>query len=350
MNGLPLRSWWLPIQPNSLIAVLTTVAKTAMMVAVASCLDQLKWRHFTASRKRLVYLQLFDDASRVMILSLGIDASAQQILKFPTHESPPNNVLAEVDCHQRRLRTSVIDRVASTVFQPYFTYLILASRCQWYTVTTSGGCADFTSITDIAVAQYSNETRSSTLNCTCSFPVMTGFDEDALGLVTRWTAMQFSSLVRAQLLGSEFQASINLGGIGSFLAVKAAARGHSTSNIVFAGNTTGMTPHQFIANSSNRSLDISQMTTCSSDPGDNYIASTTAGVAFSDETHIHVCREWTIIPLVEAILTFLLAVSIAVTRQQPLLRHSVIALLEKLDDLAERMLAKPEADDPQWAV
>ena len=121
-DGMELEKWDMPIQPNSLIAVLTTVAKTAMMVPVASCLSQLKWRHFTGGSTDSLYaLQVFDDASRgpwgsfmlllsrnmriwkrtwngegnaifawalafVTLLALGIDPSAQQILDFPTRQ------------------------------------------------------------------------------------------------------------------------------------------------------------------------------------------------------------------------------------------------------------------------
>ena len=45
-NNTPLRSWSLQIQPNSLIAVFTTIGRSAMMIPVAACISQLKWRHF----------------------------------------------------------------------------------------------------------------------------------------------------------------------------------------------------------------------------------------------------------------------------------------------------------------
>lgn len=113
-----LESWTLPIQPNSLISVFTTVAKTSMMVPVASCISQLKWRHFIHHSDKLDALQAFDDASRgpwgsamlllsirrraliawalafVTIVALGIDPSAQQILDFPTRVSSLTNVTA----------------------------------------------------------------------------------------------------------------------------------------------------------------------------------------------------------------------------------------------------------------
>ena len=118
VDSLPLESWTLPIQVNSLVAVFTTVAKTSMMVPVAACLSQLKWRHYLHRSDRLHNLQLFDDASRgpwgstmlllnlrrrailswafafITIVALGIDPSAQQILDFPSREVELRNVTA----------------------------------------------------------------------------------------------------------------------------------------------------------------------------------------------------------------------------------------------------------------
>jgi len=119
-NGRALASWPLSIQPNSLIAVFTTAGKASMMVPVASCISQLKWRHFRLRPARLSQLQLLDDASRgpwgslmlllhmkanalataalalVSLVALGIDPSAQQILDFPQREIKLNNVSAEI--------------------------------------------------------------------------------------------------------------------------------------------------------------------------------------------------------------------------------------------------------------
>lgn len=116
MDGIPLVHWWYPIQPNSLIAVLTTIAKTALMVPAASCISQLKWHHYQRAQ-RLVDLQLFDDASRgpwgsavlitrliaysrsliaiglacITIIALGIDPCAQQVLEFPVQSTNLTN-------------------------------------------------------------------------------------------------------------------------------------------------------------------------------------------------------------------------------------------------------------------
>lgn len=119
-NNLALASWTLWIQPNSLIAVFTTVGKSAMMVPIASCISQLKWRHFLLRPNRLSHLQVIDEASRgpwgslmvllnvrvhaftvwslaiVSIVALGYDPSAQQILSFPARDTKLTNVTADI--------------------------------------------------------------------------------------------------------------------------------------------------------------------------------------------------------------------------------------------------------------
>ena len=111
----PLDNWKQPIQPNSLIAVFTTIGHTAMMVPVASCVSQLKWHHFQRRPQKLSHIQLFEEASRgpwgafilligvrsrallawsfaiITIIALGIEPSAQQILSFETRPTLVNN-------------------------------------------------------------------------------------------------------------------------------------------------------------------------------------------------------------------------------------------------------------------
>ncbi|TGJ85961.1 hypothetical protein E0Z10_g2825 [Xylaria hypoxylon] len=109
-----LSSWILPIQPSSLLSVLTTISKTSVLVSITSCMGQLKWRHFSQRPRPLNHLQIFDDASRgpwgssVMVsrllfqehiwaavatglavcnvLALGIDPSAQQLIALEAQE------------------------------------------------------------------------------------------------------------------------------------------------------------------------------------------------------------------------------------------------------------------------
>lgn len=109
-HDTPLEDWPASIQPNSIIAILTTLSKVAMLVPITSCLSQLKWRHMSTQPRPLSHLQVFDDASRgpwgsaalmwklplqsrlgwalalVTVVALGIEPSAQQILAFPVRE------------------------------------------------------------------------------------------------------------------------------------------------------------------------------------------------------------------------------------------------------------------------
>ncbi|KAI1846971.1 hypothetical protein JX266_006846 [Neoarthrinium moseri] len=105
----------------------------------------------------------------------------------------------------------------------------------------------------------------------------------------------------------------------------------------------------------------------SSDPGDNYNATVIQGKATFNETYIRVRWPWMILPLAEtALAAVLLAISIIMSRHQPLLKTSVIAYLtsrlegwadeeldvgdskrltqEKLEELAEGLRAQLEAN------
>lgn len=93
---------------NTLIALLSTLSRTALIVSVASCLSQLKWIYFLRSPRSLQEMQIFDDASRgpwgsleliwslgfktklatwgslIMILSLTMGPLSQQLLSYPS--------------------------------------------------------------------------------------------------------------------------------------------------------------------------------------------------------------------------------------------------------------------------
>jgi hypothetical protein len=63
-NGRTLPNWPYHITLNSLMSVLSTVAKVAMLVPIADGLGQLKWVWFHGVRNPLVDMELFDGASR----------------------------------------------------------------------------------------------------------------------------------------------------------------------------------------------------------------------------------------------------------------------------------------------
>lgn len=122
INHTRLSSWSLYFQPNTVVSILTTAAKSAMLFSVSNCLSQLKWRHFQTrpAGKPLNHLEDFDEASRgplgsllmlgnyrlaafipsvlalITVASLAIDPMAQQVLKLPTKDFPLQSVNAVI--------------------------------------------------------------------------------------------------------------------------------------------------------------------------------------------------------------------------------------------------------------
>lgn len=118
INNTRLSDWSWYLQPNTIISILVTLAKSTMLFSVSTCLSQLKWRHFQdrSAGRPLTHLQDFDEASRgplgalfllgnrhlaafapftlalITVASLAIDPMAQEVLKFPSQESLLQNV------------------------------------------------------------------------------------------------------------------------------------------------------------------------------------------------------------------------------------------------------------------
>jgi len=115
MNGRLLSNWKLPIQLNSLIAIFSTFARSALMLVLAEGLSQLKWNHFEKRHTTLDWLQIYDEASRgpwgslmyllrmrkdmravatlgavLTILALAIEPFTQQILEFADRQTLAN--------------------------------------------------------------------------------------------------------------------------------------------------------------------------------------------------------------------------------------------------------------------
>ncbi|KAI1105522.1 hypothetical protein F4804DRAFT_341127 [Jackrogersella minutella] len=515
IDDAPLQSWSLPIQPNSLVAALITVAKASMMLVVASCIGQLKWRHFAVHSRRLVDLQLFDNASRgpwgsaILLWTLCFRVRVLVMFGFALitykYQVLLSNTSAELGVANTyfskgflddityggliwvpnsdlpALQASLINGATGSVFKPYLTCPQPASKCQWDTFTTLGVCATFANVTDIATPECTFDI-SGIMNCTYNFPAMIGFDNSA-PINMLWdaettggagpTTMLFQSSFDAPWQDSSRDMSSwdSCAYLGSFLAVNATTNGYpifktggadpppvnvfagtltwcvqtfrnvtssqtdvtedlvSSENLMFGNltshlegiNTMGADYYSLVANSTGISYNISYMVLKnlpvylggllsatvyhsldrpehdatgllengyalqhlnlekvitdvaktvtnqmrSKNPGDNYNASITTGMAFTNVTYIHVRFGWIALPLAEVVLTaFLLVVSVVITRKQPLLKDSVIALLmsklegwpenelnvtgpqtqEKLDDLAEKMVAKLETD------
>ncbi|KAI8721336.1 hypothetical protein NCS52_00580900 [Fusarium sp. LHS14.1] len=213
-----LESWPASIQPNSIIAILTTLSKVAMLVPITSCLSQLKWRHMSTQSRPLSHLQVFDDASRgpwgsaammwklplqsrlgwalafVTVVALGIEPSTQQILAFPVQERVLKNVTAEIgkadmyyskslfqpgegdgqilDCSidLPRFQASVISALAGDVFQSYFNCPSPATRCEWPDFSSLGICTAVSNVTE-QTKRKCEEGDKGVSNCTYTIPL-----------------------------------------------------------------------------------------------------------------------------------------------------------------------------------
>ncbi|KAK7973418.1 hypothetical protein PG988_007552 [Apiospora saccharicola] len=278
IDNIPLPHWWLPIQPNSLIAVLTTVAKSSMLVSVASCISQLKWGHFSLHPRKLVDLETFDDASRgpwgsatliwslsfripvivtsglalTTIVSLGIDPCAQQVLTFPTQTAPLDNVTVEIGVADQyfskglrerdvgklvHLQASIITSAADTVFQPHMLCPAPATRCFWESFTTLGICADYRNMTGPAEANCTDGWKSSSINCTYSFPDIHDREKRVNTPKIKWDTESY-----ADEETTLFRSSLEYGSLpttnqplGTFTAIKALGDGRPT---LIANNPT----------------------------------------------------------------------------------------------------------------
>lgn len=63
INGTPYANWRYTASPNTVVSIIVTVTKAALLVPVSSCLGQLKWNLFQNSAP-LYHMQAIDEASR----------------------------------------------------------------------------------------------------------------------------------------------------------------------------------------------------------------------------------------------------------------------------------------------
>jgi hypothetical protein len=111
MDQKPLSRWTAPVSLNAAVSILTTASKSLLLLVVAECISQAKWRLFTKPQ-RLLDFDVFDNASRgpfgslkvllkrrfylnwvflgacITILSLAIDPFAQQVLSMSQRAVP----------------------------------------------------------------------------------------------------------------------------------------------------------------------------------------------------------------------------------------------------------------------
>lgn len=198
VNGLPYTSWQYSIAPNSVLAIIAAVAKTAMLVPVSACLGQLKWNQATHQTTTSLYqFHVLDQASRgpwgavevfwrtksavtlvgasLVILSIALDPFAQQVLVFPSRDVPARNETAYIQKAQEYKPTWTTDGNAN--IEPAMQVAVMTglarmnyhlephcptARCEYPDLATLGICTACEDITGVAVQKCQPFTSTST--------------------------------------------------------------------------------------------------------------------------------------------------------------------------------------------
>ncbi|KAI0914165.1 hypothetical protein F4823DRAFT_638255 [Ustulina deusta] len=445
IDDRPLDAWRYSIRPNSLISILTTISKSAMMALTASCLSQLKWDHFQYSPNPLDHLQIYDEASRgpwgsflllctgrlrvvtawglalVTLFALAVEPSAQQILETSTRHSLLPNVTAQIGiaknytskglASRSHLQTAIASGISGSVPPVNLICPPPSTQCSWPPFSTLAVCSSFSDLTNSA--QRDCTTNGYYTVCTYQFPKGTALsmtsmahDDDSLlnssgrldilndvpsvrldgiripftnkhGLPTADTddpqsfsmawnfciktyskvlaspngvhTVEYTSvpLLRNDSVPPGIQPWDSFSNPSSDIICKLTASAQTglwqqlrdllTRELLshFAGDslTTDFSVGEFMlfADLANMTRNIEETLSNqirSSSPGDNYDAEMWPGQAFYEETYWKVHWSWIALPVAEVLLAAsLLAVSIGVTRAQPLFKSSALALL-----------------------
>ncbi|KAI1654098.1 hypothetical protein F4813DRAFT_382871 [Daldinia decipiens] len=433
VDDQPVEMWPYSIRPNSMVAILTTITRTAMMIPIASCLSQLKWDHFQYRANPLHHLQLYDDASRgpwgcflllltgrlkavaawglalVTLVALAIEPTAQQMLEQQSRQVLLTNVTAQVgragnytskavwsnsiqiyrgprdpNPDLLKLQTTIANGAVGSVQEVNFYCPEPAAKYQYmYTFEfpqgepiemawqrINGGSSLFNTsrtwnnldgVIEGVLNGVNNTDQSSEIPFTNAeaFTITLDFCVGTYHSVVATPAgIQEANYTTEKLLGYDwsqegagspslyftydtfytnssrelFNISVSLRnglfehvnrlfstGLTSPLTDEAASADFSFGEFMYHANLTNFTKN--IEDTLSNQIR-------SSAPGDNRDALTWPGQAFHQETYWHVHWPWIILPVAEVLITaVLLSVSIVLTRNQPLLKSSPLALL-----------------------
>jgi hypothetical protein len=127
INNTPYTDWKYTVSPNTVVSIIMTITKAALLVSVSSCLGQLKWNLFQ-NPAPLYHMQVIDQASRgpwgslevllrgifgsrtgsltyvgasLTVLALAVDPFAQQILTFPPRSVPAQHAISYTPTSQQ---------------------------------------------------------------------------------------------------------------------------------------------------------------------------------------------------------------------------------------------------------
>jgi hypothetical protein len=199
-DGEPLPQWRGGVTLNTVISVLSTTARSGMIFVVSGTMGQLKWCWLGQSRRRLLDMQVMDDASRGpmgaarILASLGLTGGTlatfsavttvlmvafspflQQLLTYPLHDVEQEHMfaLAPRNLNYTSLLWSgnmSLDLISAMEAGMWSTPRLLeptcpTARCEWDNFKSIGWCskcADLTAsaILDCNIVQYFQNTSS----------------------------------------------------------------------------------------------------------------------------------------------------------------------------------------------
>ncbi|KAI1771527.1 hypothetical protein F4818DRAFT_454647 [Hypoxylon cercidicola] len=230
-NGLALTDRTFYLQPNSVVAALTTIIKLEIILSVSMCFSELKWQHFSTPR-RLDELQVLDDASRgewgslnlmfrmrswtlltfglsmTALAALLIEPAAQQLLAFPSREVELKEVNAEIGIannfdsnsyqelnnitygRKLGLGSNIIKSATGDTLPFYFNCSDPAVRCTYPAFTTLGICFSFRNTTDVSRQTCVYDDTTGATKCQISWPTVWDFipENDPLNMTSNYTS------------------------------------------------------------------------------------------------------------------------------------------------------------------
>ncbi|KAJ4294215.1 hypothetical protein N0V90_007905 [Kalmusia sp. IMI 367209] len=200
MNGKPLSEWQLPIQPNSLVAVFSTIAKSSLLYPLAECLGQLKWQ-YAETTIPLNRMEQVDSASRgpwgstmllyhvkkaaflaslgaaITVLALAVEPVTQQSVGFTNRTEPLSGHYGHVprtDAFTKMTDMKSMDQKATYLLStgilgvatqaraplsPLINAYCPTSECRFPTFTSLAACATCSAPKAVHIDDFSCEGR-----------------------------------------------------------------------------------------------------------------------------------------------------------------------------------------------
>jgi len=195
---------------NTVIAVLSTTARSGMIFVVSATMGQLKWCWLGQTRRRLVDMQVMDDASRgplgaarvlasltggtmatlgavTTVLMVAFSPFLQQLLTYPLHEVEQTHLSVWAPRNLNYTSFFANGDASLDLFKAIEAGLwsepklleptCPTTRCEWDNFKSVGWCSKCTDLTDSAVLSDCNimqslqNTSSPTASCGLSFGI-----------------------------------------------------------------------------------------------------------------------------------------------------------------------------------